>query len=96
MGSDPALFFANLFLFYFDDKWVRNIQRSDLSRAHEFATIFRFIDDLLTMIDGGEFARSLEEIYPPERELNKENERTSNAAFLDLNIETDWVKFATL
>ena len=48
------------------------------------------------MIDGGEFAPSPEEIYPPERELNKENERTSNAAFLDLNIETDWVKFATL
>ena len=58
MGSDPASFFANLFLFYFEDKW--------------------------------------EEIYPPERELNKGNERTSNAAFLDLNIETHGVKFATL
>ena len=56
--------------------------------------IFRFIDDLLTMNDG-EFARSLEEIYP-ELELNKENEGTGSATFLDLTIETDGVKFATL
>ena len=88
-GSDPAPFFSNLFLFYFEDKWVRNVQRSDLSRAYKFTTIFWFIDDLLTMNDGGEFAHSLEEIYPPE------NEGTSNATFLDLNIETDGVKFAT-
>ena len=47
------------------------------------------------MNDGGEFARSLEEIYPPELELNKENEGMSSATFLDLNIETDGVKFAT-
>ena len=95
MGSDPAPFFANLFLFYFEDKWVRNFQRSDLSRARKFATIFQFIDDLLTMNDGGEFARSLEEIYSPELELHKENEGTSNATFLDLNIKTDGVKVAT-
>ena len=95
MGSDPALIFANLFLFYFEDKWVRNVQRSDLSRARKFTTIFRFIDDILTVNDGGEFARSLEEIYPPELELNKENEGKSNATFLDVNIETDEVKFAS-
>ena len=94
MGFDPAPFFAIIF-FYFKDKWVRNVQQSDLSRAHKFATIFQFIDDLLTMNDGGEFARSLEEIYPPELELNKENEGMSSATFLDLNIETDGVKFAT-
>ena len=95
MGSDPAPFFTNLFLFYFKYKWVRNVQRSDLSRARKFATIFWFIGDLLTMNDGGEFACSLEEIYPPELELNKENEGISNATLLDLNIETDGVKFTT-
>ena len=47
------------------------------------------------MNDVGEFARSLEEIYPLELERNKETEGTSNATFLDLNIETDGVKFAT-
>ena len=95
MGSDPAPFFANLFLFYFEDKWVRNVQRSDLSRAHKFATIFQFIDDLLKQNDGGEFAHSLEEIYPPQLKLNMGNEGTSSATFLDLNIETSRVKFAT-
>ena len=94
-GSHPAPFFANLFLLYFENKWVRNVQRSEFSRACKFATIFQFIDDLLTMNDDGEFARSLEEIYPPELELKKENEGTSNVTFLDLNMETDGVKFAT-
>ena len=75
--------------------WVRNVQRSDLSRACKSATIFRLINDLLTMNDFGEFACNLEEIYPPELELNKENEGTSDVTFLDLNIETDGVKFAT-
>ena len=95
MGSDPAPFFANLFLFYFNDKWVRNVQRSDLFRASKFPTVFRFIDDLLTMNDGGEFARSLEEIYPSELKLNKENEGMSNATFLDLNIET-YIKYLNI
>ena len=48
------------------------------------------------MNDGGEFACSLEEIYPPEVELNKENEGTSNTTFLDLNIETHGVRMGVL
>jgi len=84
MGSDPAPFFANLFLYYYESKWIRNLQRNDLSRARKFSSIFRFIDDLLTMNDDGEFARSFREIYPPELQLNKENERNDRATFLDL------------
>ena len=86
MGSDPAPFFANLFLYYFENRWIRNLQRTDLTRARKFATIFRFIDDLLTMNDCGEFAKCLHEIYPAELALNKENEGTLDATFLDLDI----------
>ena len=37
MGSDPAPFFANLFLYYYESKWLKNVQRSDLHRARKFA-----------------------------------------------------------
>ena len=49
--------------------------------------VFRFIDDLLTLNADCDFARSFQEIYPPELELNKENEGTAKASFLDLDNE---------
>ena len=57
-----------------------------MTKARKFAAIFRFIDDLLTMNDCGEFAKCLHEIYPAELALNKENEGTRDATFLDLDI----------
>ena len=65
MGSDPAPFFANLFLFHYESKWIKKMKES--------ANMFRFIDDLTALNDGGEFERSFKEIYPPELVLKKEN-----------------------
>ena len=89
MGSDPAPFFANLFLYFYENKWIRNLQRSNLTKARKFSTVFRFIDDLLAMNDGGEFSRSLHEIYPAELELNKENAGTQQTSYLDLDMVID-------
>ena len=46
MGSDPAPFFANLFLYFYESKWLKELKRIDLSRARRFGNTFRFIDDL--------------------------------------------------
>ena len=73
MGSDPAPFFANLFLYHYESKWIRSLKKSDLRRARKFANVFRFIDDLTTLNDWGEFEQHFHEIYPPELELKKEN-----------------------
>jgi len=86
MGSDPAPFFANLFLYYYESKWLKKVQRSDLRRARKFGNTFRFIDDLVAINDGGEFEKSFHEIYPAEMELGKENDGTNSASFLDLEI----------
>ena len=64
MGSDPAPFFANLFLYFYESKWLRKLQRSDLRRARRFSNIFRFIDDLIAINDGEEFETCFKEIYP--------------------------------
>ena len=47
---------------------------------------FRFIDDLLTVNDGGIFAKVWNEIYPPELELKHENKISTGASFLDLEL----------
>ena len=36
MGSDPAPFFANLFLFFFECQWIKLIKRSDFVRVRRF------------------------------------------------------------
>ena len=85
MGSDPAPFFANLFLYHFENKWVKNLKKESLQRARRFMHTFRFIDDLLTINDGDEFSKSFKEIYPPELELNLEHSG-DQVTFLDLQI----------
>ena len=57
MESDPVPFFANLFLYYyeFQSKWMNKLKKKDLIRTRKLCNIFRFIDDLNTLNDAGEF-----------------------------------------
>ena len=73
MGSDPAPFMANLFLFYYENKFMKSLKVSNIAKARRFSYIYRFIDDLNSINDYGEFERCYREIYPPELELGKEN-----------------------
>ena len=54
----------------------------------------RFIDDLTTLNDSGEFERSFKEIYPPELVLNKENLSNNERSFLDLLIKVENNQFS--
>lgn len=86
MGSDPAPAFANLFLFYYESSWLKSIKKDDNILARKFGQVFRYIDDLVALNDGLAFERYHDQIYPPELELNKENENNHCTHFLDLNI----------
>ena len=48
--------------------------------------MFRYIDDLLAVNDGGEFEKHCSEIYPEELELKKENIVNTKTSFLELDI----------
>ena len=85
MGSDPAPYFANLFLYHFESKWTKSLKKIDTIRARKFCNTFRFIDDLFTINDGGEFLNYFQEIYPPELQLNHEH-AGDEVNFLDLSI----------
>ena len=65
----------------------------NLIKARKFCNIFRFIDDLNSIHDGGEFESSYSNIYPKELHLGKENNGKHEASFLDLDIKIKDGKF---
>ena len=87
MGSDPAPFMANLFLYFYESKWLESTNKHNLIKARKFSNVFRFIDDLCAINDDFEFRKNFKNIYPPELELKEENISTSHASFLDLSID---------
>ena len=68
-------------------------KKNDLIKARTLCNIFRFIDDLNSIIDGGEFESNYCNIYPEELQLGKENTDKHAASFLDLNIKLKDGKF---
>ena len=95
MGSDPAPFFANLFLYFYENRWIRQLKKQDIQKARRFSNIFRFIDDLVAINDNNEFENCFKEIYPSELELKKENIGYTSGSFLDLMITIEDQKFTT-
>jgi len=85
MGSDPAPFMANLFLYHFESKWIKSLKKENLQKARRFSNTFRFIDDLLTINDNNLFLENFESIYPPELKLNLESSG-DRITFLDIEL----------
>ena len=85
MGSDPAPFMANLFLCYFENKFMKQFKVNNMNRARKFNYTFRFIDDLNAVNDDDEFEKNKGDIYPKYLELKKENEGHLQASYLDFD-----------
>ena len=85
MGIDPAPFWANLYLYAHEYKFIKSLMSTDKQKAHRFRYATRFIDDECNLNDGGEFGRSFHLIYPSELELKCEHQGV-HATFLDLEI----------
>ena len=49
MGSDPATFFANLYLFFYESRWLKSIKNTNYKVARKFGNIVRFTDDLIAI-----------------------------------------------
>ena len=63
------------------------LKKNDLIKAKKLCNIFRFIDDLNSINDGGEFESNFSKIYPEELQLSKENTDKQEASVLDLDIK---------
>ncbi len=86
MGIDPAPFWANLYLYSYECKYINDLLRTDKIRALKYHGCSRFIDDMCCINDGGDFGLSFNNIYPPSMELKIEHQG-NHATFLDLDIK---------
>lgn len=58
MGTDPASFMYGLF-YYYEDDWIQETKRKNLVIPPKIGSVFRFIDDLTAIDDGGEFRKTI-------------------------------------
>ena len=86
MGTDPAPFWANLFLYAYESSYMSSLVQTDRAKARLFFLIKRLIDGLCAINDEGEFGRVFWEIYPPELGLKLEHSGQM-ATFLNLHIQ---------
>lgn len=95
MGTDPAPFMANLYLFY-EYHYMKRMTEQDYGAAKKFYSyIRRFIDDLVALNNGEHLGNHWKNIYPEELILNLENKSTDSASFLDLQIDRENLNFKT-
>jgi len=92
MGIDPAPFWANLFLYTYEEEYMSSLILTNKMKARHFHSTKRFIDDLCAINDGGEFGRVFANIYPNELDLKTEHSG-SQASFLNLDITIKEGKF---
>ena len=71
MRIDPAPFWANFFLYTYENQYMSELISNDKVEACYFHAIF--IDDLGTLNDGGIFNDVYKDIYPPELQLKVEH-----------------------
>ena len=86
MGTNCAPLVADLFLFCYEKDFMKNLSsdnQADVIKA--FNLMSRYLDDLLN-IDNPYFEGMVNQIYPPELQLNKANTSDTEAPFLDLHL----------
>ena len=88
-----APFIANIFYFYYENKWKQKTKRRNLIQSRKCSNMFQFIDNLPAINDSGEFENVYHEIYPTELQLKRENCSNKETSFLDHDIAIANKKF---
>ena len=95
IGSDCAQELANLYLLSYELEYVDKL----LDVGHEDSKYVkynsRYIDDLISLNDMGYMERIYQDIYPIEMKLNQTNNTSTNANYLDINIQVIDGKYVT-
>ena len=94
MGTDCAPLLANLFLFFYEYKFMKLKLKQNSQLAKTFSCTFRYIDDLLTL-NNPNFVDEIKNIYPTQLELKKTTETDSKLSYLDLEINIVDSRFTT-
>ena len=94
MGTDCAPLLANLFLFYYEYKYMKNLIKKNIILAKKFNNTMRYIDDLLTL-NNTQFDAAIQDIYPQELQLKKTTESATALSYLDVLITIDNGRYST-
>ena len=73
MEADSAPFLANLFLHFYESKWMNELMKNHLIKARKYCNVFKLVDHLNSISDGGKLESSYSIIHPEELQLVKEN-----------------------
>lgn len=94
MGTNCAPTLANLFLYYYESKYVSNlVDDGKVDEARTFHTTFRLIDDVLSL-DNPHLNQAIEEpyelggLYPRALTLEKTSKNNHTVEFVGMNIKT--------
>ena len=86
MGTNCAPLVADLFLYCYERDFMDSLNHDNQADVIEaFNSTSRYLDDLLN-IDNPYFEGMVNQIYPPELQLNKANISDTKAPFLDLHL----------
>ena len=86
MGTNCAPLVADLFLYCYERDFMESFNHDNQAGVIEaFNLTSRYLDDLLN-IDNPYFEGVVNQIYPPELQLNKANISDTEAPFLDLHL----------
>ena len=86
MGTNCAPLVADLFLYCYERDFMDSLNHDNHADVIEdFNFTSRYLDDLLN-IDNPYFESMVNQIYPPELQLNKANISDTEAPFLDLHL----------
>ena len=92
-GSEPAPFFVNLFIYFYESKGINEIKNKDLIKARKLCNIFRFIDDINSINDDEKLETDYFNIYLEELEPGKGNTDQKETSVLDSHIKIRNGKF---
>ena len=82
MEFDLPTFSINLYLFYYDSKWIKKVKKkNDIRQARRFDHVFRYIDDITTLNDGREFERSYKRNMSSLARAQEENLSSNKGSF---------------
>ena len=86
MGTNCVPLVADLFLYCYERDFMNSLNHDNQADVIEaFNSTSRYLDDLLN-IDNPNFEGMVNQIYPPELQLNKANISDTEAPFLDLHL----------
>ena len=94
MGTDCAPLLANLFLFFYEYRYMKNLIKSNTIIARRFNNTMRYIDDLL-VLNNNSFDDAIKNIYPSELQLKKTTESPNTLSYLDILITIENGKYST-